>query len=105
MPMKKNFNLGKKLCFLYQKLDSSVAGKCLLFLLEIALTAMGLYWFWHYGGWLLDNYVDFMGACGVMAWVGIMLWIAALVIGAFILCWPLVVTVKHFKTIPKKGTV
>jgi hypothetical protein len=98
-PMKKS--LGEKIWSLYQKLNSSVVGRCLSLLLELALSAICAYLCYK---WLVDNFVELLIACGFMAFFGVIIWIAALVVGVCFLCLPIYYFGYHIMLLSKKGT-
>ena len=100
--MKKN--LGKKIWSLYQKLKSSVVGRCLLLFLELVLSVIGAYLCYKYAEWLLDHFVELMMASGFMAAFGVIIWIAALVMGVGVLLLPIYYFGSHIMFLSKKGT-
>ncbi len=100
--MKKN--LGKKIWSLYQKLNSSVVGRCLSLFLELVLSVIGAYLCYKYAEWLLDHFVELMMASGFMAAFGVIIWIASLVAGVGVLCLPFFYFCHHISCLSKKGT-
>ena len=96
--MKKN--LGKKIWSLYQKLNSSIVGR----FLELVLSVIGAYLCYKYAEWLLDHFVELMMASGFMAAFGVIILIAALVMGVGVLLLPIYYFGYHIMLLSKKGT-